>query len=750
MFGIFSDMRFFKLFREKTKKEKSNQIDTNEQISKKTNTPDNPPQKWSLFSSRKAHTSQSRNISVHFLANETGNIFFTLFGAVMLVGLLGAVTVATMRGPLSTMVMVQSRSKAQSEMDIASRLSLLEATQLASSGDCDGDGYVEPLEYKDAAGLGPTGGGFLPDAIASSHVDPWGMAYGYCAWDAGLDTGNVACDVDSTGTNERLSGNGLDDNTYTVVAIISGGPNQTFETTCIGGSTPSVVKGGDDIVTEFTYSEAIDISEGLWNLKSGDPTTAEIAKNLEVTGAASFSEGIDLSGSSVALQLGAASMLFPDDTTLSTCNAANDGLIRINTSTTPNSLELCDDPTGWVSASASSVWLSGAGDDVYYDAATPQVGIGTTTPDDTLDVAGTFEATGATTLGSTLGVTGNTTLGGTLGVTGATTLSSTLGVTGATTLSSTLGVSGATTLSGTLDAQGNIGNSGGDVTFNDDVDITGTLDVQTSINNSTGSVTISDELEVTGNIYNNGGDLVLNDSVTITGNVSDSDSDFTIDDNLDVNGNIDASGDIDGDNITAATDLSAGGDVITSNEFLINAVRFGPPDVCSSDQKLQWSNATGWSCANDIGGSGTAIDLDDLGDVAASGPSDGDCIVYNNVSGDWEATSCTTAAASVFEVVSNVIRERAAAGSYANDDFVIGSATLNDDLGTTDDNARFFFDKDRAAFRAGTSNDSNYMDEANIGMYSFGAGYMPRATGQYSVAMGKRHNSIRHNFRCYR
>ena len=94
------------------------------------------------------------------------------------------------------------------------------------------------------------------------------------------------------------------------------------------------------------------------------------------------------------------------------------------------------------------------------------VGINNNDPQFTLDVDGTvnttgattinntLETTGATTLGSSLGVTGTTTLGNTLGVTGETTLSSTLGVTGATILSSTLGVTGATTLSSTLGVTG--------------------------------------------------------------------------------------------------------------------------------------------------------------------------------------------------------------------------------------------------------------------------------------------------------
>lgn len=97
------------------------------------------------------------------------------------------------------------------------------------------------------------------------------------------------------------------------------------------------------------------------------------------------------------------------------------------------------------------------GNSLMYDDGT-NIGIGTTTPGYKLEVAGTFNSTGAGTFASTLGVTGATTLSSTLGVTGATTLSSTLNVTGATTLSSTLGVTGGTTIGGNLSVDGT-GNS---------------------------------------------------------------------------------------------------------------------------------------------------------------------------------------------------------------------------------------------------------------------------------------------------
>ena len=104
----------------------------------------------------------------------------------------------------------------------------------------------------------------------------------------------------------------------------------------------------------------------------------------------------------------------------------------------------------------------------------------------TLEITGattllnTLNVTGVTTLSSTLGVIGNGTIGGTLGVTGATTLSNTLNVTGNTTLSSTLGVTGATTLNSLSVTNGTTLNSltvNGSGTFNSTVTINGALNV---------------------------------------------------------------------------------------------------------------------------------------------------------------------------------------------------------------------------------------------------------------------------------
>ncbi len=621
--------------------------------------------------------------------NQKGNIFFALFGAVAIVGLLGTAIVSTMRGPLTTMVKVQTLTQAQSEMVIASRLALLEATELANDGDCDADGFVEPLEYTDpGVEDAPTGGGFLPAAVASSRTDPWGTKYGYCAWDAGTENSSTAGACPAA---NRLDGTGDGDETYTVLAIVSAGPDQVFGTTCVGGASPAITKTGDDIITEFTYASASASTGGLWNIKSGDPTTAEITKNLEVTGGAAFTAGIDLTGSTAALQLGAASMLFPNQVTLATCNGANDGLVRIDTTADPDVLQLCDNPNGWVSV-GGGVWTKGAGDDIYYDTGTFQVGIGKNNPTEALDIVGNIAASGNITAGGNLvavgnlsgvdlAATGNAAIGGTLGVTGATTLTTlnatgavdfdtTLNVDGDTTLIGTLDVTGATALVSTLDAQGDISDSLGDLTINDNLVVTGTSDLQGNVSNSIADLTLDDAVDITGNL-------------DAQGTISNSTGNVAINDNTDVTGAITATA-----NIDAGTTLNVNGD------------QLGPALNCTASQKLEWTNGSGWSCVTDqndgSGGSGTDL-------------------------GKWEINS-------------GVLRTKDTPAPWTTTDFVFGSPQLADD-GDVNHDARMFFDKSKGAFRAGHVIGTQW-DDVNVGLYSTAMGSRLTASGQSSVAIG--------------
>lgn len=70
-----------------------------------------------------------------------------------------------------------------------------------------------------------------------------------------------------------------------------------------------------------------------------------------------------------------------------------------------------------------------------------------------------------------------------------------------------------------------------------------------------------------------------------------------------------------------------------------------------------------------------------------------------------------------------------------NGDFVVGSPQLDYD-GQFSHLRRMFFNKSKAAFRAGFSSETHW-DDANIGLYSTATGSQTRASGAYSVAMGE-------------
>jgi len=130
------------------------------------------------------------------------------------------------------------------------------------------------------------------------------------------------------------------------------------------------------------------------------------------------------------------------------------------------------------------------GDNIYR---LSNVGVGQANPAFTLDVNGTLNVDGATTLNDTLDVDGATTLNDTLDVDGATTLNDTLDVDSATTLNDTLDVDGATTLNSTLDVDGattlnNTLDVDGVSTFNDATDATSTTNASVQIDGGVGIV----------------------------------------------------------------------------------------------------------------------------------------------------------------------------------------------------------------------------------------------------------------------
>ncbi|MCI5056877.1 MAG: hypothetical protein MRY83_12255, partial [Flavobacteriales bacterium] len=116
-------------------------------------------------------------------------------------------------------------------------------------------------------------------------------------------------------------------------------------------------------------------------------------------------------------------------------------------------------------------------------------------------------------------------------------------------------------------------------------------------------------------------------------------------------------------------------------------------------------------------------------------------------SNQWE--NIVTASNSPFGIISgtpDVISN--SNGDPSTDDFVFGSDKL--DWSSGDEERRFFFDKDKAAFRAGFADD-NYWDLGSRGDYSAAFGYnttasgvksfatggLAKASGDYSIALGE-------------
>ena len=71
---------------------------------------------------------------------------------------------------------------------------------------------------------------------------------------------------------------------------------------------------------------------------------------------------------------------------------------------------------------------------------------------------------------------------------------------------------------------------------------------------------------------------------------------------------------------------------------------------------------------------------------------------------------------------------------FKNGNFIVGSDNLNDIIGTDDDN-RLFFNKSKAAFRAGQVAGTQW-DDANVGVQSTAMGYSPIASGGGSISLG--------------
>ncbi|MCP4091461.1 MAG: hypothetical protein GY746_16985, partial [Gammaproteobacteria bacterium] len=90
--------------------------------------------------------------------------------------------------------------------------------------------------------------------------------------------------------------------------------------------------------------------------------------------------------------------------------------------------------------------------------------------------------------------------------------------------------------------------------------------------------------------------------------------------------------------------------------------------------------------------------------------------------------------ASIFELYGDTVRLDTSVVDITAANFVFGSPQLDYD-GDPDHDIRMFFDKNKGAFRAGRTNETNW-DTDSLGLYSVAFGNNTKATGDYSTAMG--------------
>ena len=211
-----------------------------------------------------------------------------LMATVAMVGIVSVSAMNMIGGPITTAAKVTHQNMAQNDLLMNAKVVVMNASTRPQMGDEDSDGYIEPVPFvpvsDPACGITlPTGGegGCLPADIGAILTDPWGTSYAYCVWDHG----------DLRSSVNRIDGE--DSTSGAVMAIISAGPNKRFETPCLpydgDPETNDIAINpqgeGDDLVQIYTYAAAVAGSGGLWELKDGEPTTATIAKDIEVEGA---------------------------------------------------------------------------------------------------------------------------------------------------------------------------------------------------------------------------------------------------------------------------------------------------------------------------------------------------------------------------------------------------------------------------------------------------------------------------------
>ncbi len=681
---------------------------------------------------------------------EAGNIFLMLFGAVGMVGVLGAATMTVMKGPVRTMSIVTKRTIAENNMIATGRLALI-ASAVQPDSDCDGDGTVEPIAYG-APITGLTGGGEIPATIGAATQDPWGTPYGYCTWDHGTLIDDAACGDGLGGGYEQ--GNATE--TGFVLAIVSAGPDRIFEASC--NDDPATLldrpSGADDITMGYTFADANSIAAGLWNLQSGDPDIAEISKDLEVTSAAGnlafgvaevnsggtdrpaiqadYVSALTLAGDIELLSplVSAANISGAD---ISGANLSTSGTLNVTGTSTLGVVNAGATSATTLSSSglASLNSLGVSGNVTLGSALTNTVGVA-----GDLTVAGTF-------IPNNLNVTNNATVGGTLGVTGV----STLGVlsAGTTTVDSLASTNNAT-VGGTLGVTGvsTLGILGAGATTIDSLTVTNATSIGGVLNMNTQVITgVADPGADTTAAANKA--YVDAQVAAGTGFTEDDPQVGTLASNQYCVANagasaIDCTATLPGETDPQVGVVTTSGNFCRSDGTSINCDQT-PADIVTpangNDTEVQYNDSGSFAgdsgfTYDDATDTLTVDSTINIGELLNIGATTGAAAPIGATGGGGSGSG-----SAIFEVTgaagSELVSTVDATAPYATSDFIIGSNQLDDAAGT-DDDARMFFDKSKGAFRAGQPFNTEW-DSADVGDRSIGLG-AGQASGLGAVAIG--------------
>jgi len=263
-------------------------------------------------------------------------------------------------------------------------------------------------------------------------------------------------------------------------------------------------------------------------------------------------------------------------------------------------------------------------------------------------------------------------------------------------------------------------------------------------------------------VAGNANTYVTTDRLFVIGNGTSDINGITKSDALTIlkNGNTTLNGSltIDGDNQGAGKAYTLPGQDGTANQVM----------TTDGSGNVSWGTVNAGGLPSQTGQSGKVLSTDGTNTSwVADAVDDADADATNEIelptggnsgqvlrtdgSGNYTWVDQTAASTAVFSTTTNVTSN--APGTTATDDFVFGSTQLNAVLGSTNDDARFFFDKSKAAFRAGIIEDTatdkiankavpfgQEWNEENIGMNSIAMGKNVLAKGDASISIGATNN----------